>query len=201
MLVALILAAATGAAPAEWHQVVDGDVKVFTRPKEGCAEEVKGDMVMRVTAAEVRAVLLDDDYARRAPYMAEFREISHPTPTTWVHYTRLKLPIVDDRDYFIEITLESDLAPDGSGVYRSSWKPWGLDRPQRKGVVRMVHNEGYWLVKPTPDGQHAEVEYDLALDPGGLIPVWVADAGNKRILPDVMRGIEAEALRRRKPSK
>ena len=147
MLVGLFHSMVTRASP-DWQLVVDGDVKVSTRPQASCAEEVRGDMVMHVSAAEVRAVLLDEEYARRAPYMAEFRAVAHPTPNTWVHYTRLALPIVDDRDYFIKFTLESDLAPDRSGEYRSSWKPWGLDRPARRGVVRMVHNEGYWRVGP-----------------------------------------------------
>lgn len=198
----LLLALLAGDTPGEWKQIVTGDVNIFTRLQPGArVHEIRGTMTMKVTPAEIRAVVTDESYARRAPYMAEYRTLAHPTPTTWVRYTRLGLPIIEDRDYFIEVTREQDLAPDGSGSFRSTWKPWGLDRPERKGVVRVTVNSGYWSIQPAAGGTASEVEYYLMFDPGGSIPAWVAEQGNKRILPDVMRGLEKECLRRRAEGK
>lgn len=200
-MVAWLLAAAVlaGGPEAEgWKKVVDGDVAIYARNLPGeRAAAIRGITVMKVTPAEVRAVLIDEAYARRAKYIDEYRTIDKPAPNVVIRYTRLGLPIVDDRDYFIEITREKDLAPDGSGTFHSVWKPWGLDRPSRKGVVRVTINSGYWDVTPADGGAHARVEYYLQFDPGGSMPGWVVDEGNRRILPDVLRGIEKEALRRR----
>jgi hypothetical protein len=180
-----------------WKQVVDGDVKVFTRSTPGArVAETRAEMTMKVTPLEVREILTDDDFAAKGPYVAEYREIERLAPNHWIHYTRLALPIIEDRDFFIDITCEQDLARDGSGIYRESWKPWP-GRPERKGVVRVNTNAGHWEVRPAADGAHAEVEYYLMFDPGGSIPGWVVDRGNKSVLPDLLRGIEQEAMRRR----
>jgi hypothetical protein len=198
----LLLALLAGAPdPAAWRQVVEGDVQVFARSQPGQrVAEIKADMVMTVTPAEVRAVLLDEEYTRHSPYVGEYRTLDSPEPNLAIRYTRLALPVVDDRDYFIAVRRDTDLAADGTGVFHSSWVPWGLDRPARKGVIRVTVNSGYWDVKPAPDGVHAQVEYYLMFDPGGAIPAWAVDAGNKRILPDVLHALQKEALRRREAS-
>jgi hypothetical protein len=125
------------------------------------------------------------------------RIITRPSPTVKVRYTRLAFPIIDDRDYFIEITLDQDLGPDGSGVYHASWKPWGLDRPSMHGVVRVTTNEGFWDVQPLEGGRKSQVTYYLLSDPGGYIPAWVGNLGNKRVLPDVIHSMYKEILRAR----
>lgn len=194
VVVGLLAAAPAGAG---WQQVVSGQVNVFTRTQPGArVAETRAETTMKVSPREVRDVLTDEAYAAKGPYVAEYREIERFAPNHWVHYTRLALPIIEDRDFFIDITCEKDLAPDGTGVYRESWKPWP-GRPERKGVVRVSTNQGYWEIRPAADGAHAEVEYYLMFDPGGSIPGWVVDRGNKSVLPDLLRGIEQEALRRR----
>ena len=173
-------------------------MKVYTREQPGeRVAQIKADMVAAVTPLEIREVLLDEDFSRKSPYVAEYRTVDHPAPNRWIRYTRLAFPVVDDRDYFIDLVLETDLAPDGSGVYHASWKPWGLDRPSRSGIVRVTVNQGYWDVRTAPDGVHAQLEYYLDFDPGGLLPGWLVDRGNKSVLPDVLHALEKEALRRR----
>ena len=200
-MVGLVMLAILAGAPDAsdgWNLVVDSDVKVYTRSQPGArVHEIKADAVLQVTPKEFRAVLVDTEYTRKAKWIGEYRTVDHPSENVWIRYTRLDLPVVDDRDYFIEIHRDSDLADDGSGCFHSSWKPWGLELPARKGVVRVTTNTGYWDVKTAPDGVHAQVEYYLMFDPGGSIPGWAADRGNKRILPDVLHGVEQEAIRRR----
>lgn len=198
MLAFALCAVLAGSPQAPWKQVVDGDVKVYAREVPGArVAQIKADMVMTVTPLEVREVLLDDEYTRHSPYVAEYRTVQHPAPNRWIRYTRLALPVVDDRDYFIDLTQESDLAPDGSGVYHASWKPWGLELPSRSGIVRVKVNDGYWDLRTAPDGVHAQIEYYLNFDPGGLLPAWIVDRGNKSVLPDVLHALQKEALRRR----
>jgi hypothetical protein len=197
-LLALAVLAASPEAGDGWKQVVDGDVKVFSRAKAGQrVMEMRAEMTMAATPAEVRAVLLDEDYARRTPYVAETRLVAQPAPLVKIKYTRLAFPVIEDRDYFIEVTREQDLAPDGSGIYHATWKPWGLDRPPRDGVVRVTTNEGYWDVRPEPDWHGCHVTYYLLSDPGGNIPAFAINLGNKRVLPDVLHAIYDEVVKRR----
>ena len=145
---------------------------------------------------EVRAVLTDDVYTARSPYVAEFRTIGQVAPQSWARYTRLEFPIIDDRDYFIEVFHDSDLAADGTGTYHTSWKPWGLDKPARHGVVRVTTIEGYWDVQPGSDAGHSKVTYYLLCDPGGALPAWIINLSNKRVIPNVFRALQSEVLRR-----
>lgn len=205
-MIAWLLCAALAAAPAApdagalppWTKVADGRVQVFSRRAPGVrVAELKAQMIMAVTPLEVRAVLLDDDYTRREPYVGEYKTVAQLGPSEWIHYTRLALPVVSDRDYFIDITRVHDLAPDGSGEYLTTWVPWAVKQPEKSGVVRVTTNSGHWLVKATPDGAHAFVEYYLSFDSGGWLPAWVVNRGNKSVLPDVLNALEKEALRRR----
>ena len=205
-MIAWLLCAALASAPVQpdagapppWKKVADGRVQVFSRRAPGVrVAELKAQMIMAVTPLEVRAVLLDDDYTRHAPYVGEYTVVKTLKPNEWIHYTRLALPVVSDRDYYIDITRVRDLAPDGTGEYLATWVPWSAPQPEKDGVVRVTTNSGHWLVKATPDGAHAFVEYYLSFDSGGWLPAWVVNRGNKSVLPDVLGALEKEALRRR----
>jgi len=197
-MVAWALAAAVLAgAPTQWKQVENGDVAVFTRDRPGeSVNELKAVMDMNATPAEVREVLEDEDYARRQPHVKEYRIVAHPAPNVWESYGRLNFPMFKDRDYFVQSTIDRDLNPDGSGSFHESWKPSGLDRPSRFDMVRVTKNQGYWDVQPLPDGR-SRVTYMLSVDPGGAIPSWAVNMVNKSVIPDVLRDMQREVVRRR----
>jgi hypothetical protein len=182
-----------------WKQVVDGEVKVFARSKPGeRVAEIRAEMVMDATPAEVRATLNDQERASHAPYVAEDRILARPAPNVKICYARLNFPIVKDRDYFIEVTLEQDLDAQGHGVYHSVWKPWGLDRPPRDGVVRVTTNQGYWDVRAEGGDEHrSHVTYYLLSDPGGSIPAWIINEGNKQVMPKVLKALRDDTVKRR----
>lgn len=187
---ALVLAIVASATP--WKQVETGDVAVWMRNLPGeHVGEVRARMVMHASVEQVRAVLLDDRRSSKQDHVVEYRTLSHPAPNVWVRYVRLSFPLVDDRDYFIQDTLTSR----GGGAFRMSWKPWGLDRPSRFGVVRITQNQGYWDVRPLGPGR-ALVEFDELCDPGGSVPGWLVDMLDKRVVPDLMRGVERDAQKR-----
>jgi hypothetical protein len=192
----LLIAAAPGADG--WVQVTQGEVRVFSRVRDGVrVKEMRVETVMAARPDEVRAVLIDPDYARRTPYVAETRIVEQSSPAVKVTYTRLSFPIIDDRDYFIEVTREQDLAADGSGIYHAAWKPWGGALPPRTGVVRVTTNEGYWDVRPDPETGGSLVTYYLLSDPGGNIPTFAINLGNRRVLPDILHAIYDEIVKRR----
>lgn len=196
-MVAWVAAVVLAGAPV-WKQVAAGDVQVFTREVPGGrTAELKAVTELDATPAELRAVLEDEEYSRKSSsHIEELRTVSHPDPRTWIRYGRLSFPFFEDRDYFIEVKVDQDLGPDGRGPYRSSWKPWGLDRPTRSNVVRLTRNEGHWQVDPLENGR-SRVEYFVSCDPGGSLPGWAVDMVQKRMIPDYLRDLQREVLRRR----
>jgi hypothetical protein len=177
--------------------VVDGDVVVYARSLASeRIEEIQAEAVLDATPAEVRAVLIDEAYSRTRPHVVEYRVVTRPSPSQVVTYTRLNFPVLDDRDFFLLNQLEEDLAPDGSGRFRASWRVWDQERPARAEVIRVKVNEGYWEVSPEPDGR-ARVHAFFHFDPGGNVPAWAVEAGQTRVVPETLRGLRDEIAKRR----
>jgi hypothetical protein len=197
-MVTWALAALALAASGDWQQVGrGGDVDVFTRTQDGeRVSEFRAIKVIPATPAELRAVLEDEAYSRKNPHLSELRTVASPSSNERVLYGRVHFPFFKDRDYFIDTVIEKDLSPDGGGSFRESWHPWGMDRPTRANVIRVTRNDGYWEIQPLSGGR-SRVEYYVAYDPGGNIPGWAIDAINRHVLPDLLRDLEREALRRR----
>lgn len=194
----MVAAAVLAGAPA-WKQVQSGDVQVFTRSVPGQrTAELKALAYVEGSPAEVRDVLEDEAFTQKSSaHLVEYRTVQRLAPNSVVRYGRVSFPFFEDRDYFIQVTLEKDLAPDGSGSYRSSWRPWGLDRPSRASVVRITENRGYWQVDPVDHGTRSRVEYYLSCDPGGSLPAWAIDLVQTRVVPDVLRSLQREVVHRR----
>jgi carbon monoxide dehydrogenase subunit G len=50
----------------------------------------------------------------------------------------------------------------------------------RKGIVRMTKTNGYWLLT-TIDTNNTQVTYQMHVEPGGLIPAWLANPFIKNV--------------------
>jgi hypothetical protein len=67
--------------------------------------------------------------------------------------------------------------------------------PPKSGVVRIPHNEGVWHALKGPDGATI-VHFRAYIDPGGWIPKWLADLGNRTAVPDEIKAVLKESERR-----
>ena len=103
--------------------------------------------------------------------------------------------MVDPRDYVLRVWLDEGVATDGSGVFRNHWVASGQKIPARHNVVRLNVNEGSWSVTARPGGKSWAV-YKFAVDPGGWIPAFAADLGNKSGVTDTFTAVENEGRRR-----
>jgi hypothetical protein len=56
-------------------------------------------------------------------------------------------------------------------------------------------NSGEWLLEPLDRGTRTRARYYLVTDPGGYVPVWLANIVVASTLPDVFRSVRAEAER------
>ena len=81
---------------------------------------------------------------------------------------------------------------DGTGEYLQSWKPVEGVVPERRGVVRITHNEGSWRVTPKGEGK-ARIVYKFSVDPGGSVPGWIANFGQKDGVEEALEAVEERA--------
>jgi hypothetical protein len=91
--------------------------------------------------------------------------------------------------------MERDATASAAREFVSHWKSVPQRLPQRSNVVRLQTNEGTWHVSPEGDGS-SRVSYRFAIDPGGWIPSFAADYGNRVGVVDTFNAIEKEAARR-----
>jgi hypothetical protein len=112
-------------------------------------------------------------------------------------------PIISSRFYTLKLEDESN-ADGREGVYRSQWdlekgrfRKTPLD-PEIKGslknpekAVETPLNKGYWLYEPIDGGKRTKVTYYVWTNPGGRIPMWVANMGNTIALPKVWNAVKS----------
>ena len=187
---ALILG--TGAAH-PWELVDDDDgVKVWARPvADSEVREVKAETIVDAPAARIWETVCDvEHYAVFMPYIEKVRVVGKHDRGIYV-YQRINPPFVDRRDYTVKVTYEADAT---AGRYKRSWEP-ANDKgpPPREDSVRLVINEGHWQITAKGPTRSAVVYY-LHTDPGGSIPNWLANKGNKTSVPNVVNAVRNRSI-------
>ena len=185
------------AAEAEWETVATGAITVKSRYRAGSpVKEVWAEGAIDAPVQDIQAALMDPDRMPKfMPYVKEARTVGQPQADgSRVVYTRLDLPWVAPRDYVLKVNLDQGTSPDGSGEFKNHWVATN-DLPERSHIIRLKINEGSWHVSPAADGKSWAV-YKFSVDPGGWIPGFAADLGNKTGVTDTFKAVEKEARRR-----
>lgn len=187
-------------APSEepWVVVTSRPILIRTRSHPGTAvKEIWASGVVAAPAEDVQAALLDGEaYPRFMPYVKEVRKL--PVATTdgsWFTYQRVAPPFTAQRDTVLHIWVEQSLGEGGTGLFRNRWEAVAGMVPGAPGTVRTPVADGSWEVRPLPGGRSRAV-YRFVLDPGGSIPSWVADMGNRSGVASIYGAVEGEAKRR-----
>ena len=193
------LASATEARAEEWETVATAPVLIKARSvPNSSVKEIWAQGEMSAPVQDVQATLLDVERFREfMPYVKESRVIGNPR-ADGAHYvyTRLEFgPWVSSRDYVVKVEVERSVAPDGSGEFRNRWVAEPDRIPSRANAVRLRINEGSWHVASRGPNKSFAV-YRFVVDPGGWIPAFAANAGNKQGVTDTFKAVEREAERR-----
>lgn len=183
----------------DWETVATGTITVKARNKSGTAiREIWAEGDMKASAQDIQSAILDPEaYTKFMPYVKECRYVGKPEAdgTRYV-YTKLDLPMVSPRDYVVKVTTPQKVKEDGTGVFENRWESAWEKIPTRSNVVRLKINEGSWLVT-AKDGDTSHVVYKFTVDPGGMIPSFAANIGNKSGVTDTFKAVEKEANRRK----
>jgi hypothetical protein len=195
LAVLVVAFVAGGASAEEWELVSDGDlvIRVRERPDIPGGREIWAEGVLDVGIQDIQSALRDHESFRHwMPYVTESRVLSSGPDGMRVTYTRLNLPVISNRDYVLRVVDEQVLAEDGTGVFRQKWTADNQALPERKGVVRLRHNEGSWHFTPRGEGKSHFV-YRFTVEPGGSIPGFLAGLGQKDAVVDTVRAVEKRA--------
>jgi START domain len=186
-----------------WELVADPEgVKVYRRDHEGSdVKEMKAMGLMDASPKEVWDVVRDlENYPTQMPYTAEAKVLSRTDGDKDIlFYSRLNTPLVSERDYIIALKDES---VEAKGTYKVSWSVAPPEKdslmPEKKDVVRVRLNDGYWLLEPREGGKKTFATYYLYTAPGGSIPTFIINKANGMAVPKVFEAIKKTVLEKRK---
>jgi hypothetical protein len=98
-------------------------------------------------------------------------------------YQRIKMPIVDDRDYVLHVTWGDD--------DKGAWiKFTAIDGPPLpKGVTRMKVHEGSWRLDK--GASETRAHYEVHMDLGGSLPASMARKNVAKSVPELFEGLRS----------
>lgn len=192
------LAATADEGSAPWREVHRGDgVVVLQRPSPGSSHhEFQATTVIDVPMARVLATLDDPESRQRlSAACKESREIDRTGLGKVVTYDLVEVPWpLADRDLLLAFDFHTEV--EAGRVVIEFHEVTRPELPPRDGVIRVPLVRGQFTLRPRGGGGSTEVQYRVRYDPGGRIPVWLANAFNRTAPLRTLAGLRREAMRR-----
>ncbi len=175
MLIAGALYCTSSAAGNDWQPVYDSDnLRIFKRDYAGSTlDEIKGVVRVKASLNAVMALLKDAAYNQHWVYRSGGARILEESgyAQAYVYGVVDAPPPMSDRDTVVRFDYRQN--PDNKEITVTITNVPGYLPPQ-PGLVRVVQMGGYWHLKPEAQGW-VQVTYQIYGDPGGWIPVWLAN--------------------------
>jgi hypothetical protein len=180
-----------------WETVFDADgVSVWQRPyADSPLLEVRGEIEVRASLNALMALLRDADYNRHWVYRSGGATILDMSDYEQAYvYGVVDAPFpMRDRDTVVrfdyhqepvtrEITINITNAPDRV--------------PPADGLVRVPDFGGFWKLQPAENAT-VKVIYQVHGDPGGWVPVWIANLAAARSVIRTLQNLPAALERYR----
>jgi len=170
---------------------------IHNRPhKEAGIQEVKATGQINAAPDVVRRVFEDTDaYTQFMPYVIESRVVAREGRAVVV-YQRLSPPMMKDVDYTMRMRFESYRAEGGG---RGQWIRWDaaedIGVAEKKKVVRLKVNDGYWLLEPTANEGQTRATYWLHSDCGKAMSPALVGIANRTTIPKIFEGVRSQVKR------
>ncbi len=155
------------------HTEKDG-VKVFTKAiLTSKIKALKIETILSATASELVTVLTDIETQKDWVYNTKScATVKKNSRSDLYYYSEVELPWpAQNRDFVAHIMVSQN----------PSTKVVTMDAPcvsgmvaEKPGIVRIVKSTGKWIITPVSKNQ-VKIEYTLAVDPAGSIPVWLVN--------------------------
>ncbi len=170
-------------------------VQVSTKTEPGGRTLIRGEAVLKVPAAELKAVLMDiPGFPKWIPSLSEWKVLERSEKDAYVYARHdLSWPM-DDRDYSVRFTWKSR----SDGAFQLNSKSTTTRGPPPvKGVIRLKQVRSRWMLIPQ-GSDRTRVTYTYHGELGGRIPRSVAKQAWKTEPPSLLKAFEKEAIARRK---
>lgn len=174
----------------------------FRETRGGDTREVVMVGVIQAPAEECFKVVGEfEQYPEFMPYV-KYSEIVHQEKINnfkniYHVFFILDPPLVSTRYYTLKLVNEK--SPEGRpGAFRCQWtQELGVYKKTPSDFkfdpdagIEIKFNNGYWLFEPLKQGKRTRVTYYLWTNPGGKLPIWIANKANAVSLPDLWESIK-----------
>jgi hypothetical protein len=160
---------------ASWDTVHDdGRVHVQQRPYGNSPlHEVRGQIRVRASLNALMALLRDADYNRHWVYRSGGATVVAENGYRQAYvYGVVDAPWpIQNRDTIVRFDYVQDPLTREITVSISNFPDF---LPRKPGLVRVPDFGGFWHLRPLADGR-VDVTYQVHGDPGGWVPVWMAN--------------------------
>lgn len=187
-LVASVLATVPAQA-GEWELVYAIDnLSVQRRDYAGSElDEIKGIVRVKATLNAVMALLKDAEFNREWVYRSGGARILQDSSYTQAYvYGVVDAPFpMSDRDTVVRFDYQQDPTTKEITITITNFPDF---IPAKAEFIRVPRLGGYWHLKPEQDGW-VEVIYQVYGDPGGWIPVWMANRAALLSVQETLRNM------------
>ena len=155
-------------------------------------QEIKVETTIDASSVHIWRVIRDvERYAEFMPYLAEARILWEQGDTRLV-YQRISPPLFNDRDYTLRAKAYEDYE---TGVFEQTFSEANAQGPPpRDGTVRVGTVDGGWVLEPLGPSK-TRIVYWLHTDPGGVVPQWAVNFGQRRSLPKLLKALRQVVTR------
>lgn len=158
-----------------WQPASEKDgIKVFSAEVPGSkVKAIKVECDFDATLSQLVTVLLDVKTCTEWVYSTKSCTlIKQVSPSELYYYSEISIPWpAQNRDFVAHLTVTQN--PETKVAYMDGPAVPGFV-PVKKGIVRIEHSTGKWVM--TPIGEHrVRVVYTLQVDPVGDIPAWLVN--------------------------
>jgi START domain len=195
LALAVTLLGSLSAQAGEWEQVyVDENLRVQRRDYAGSElDEIKGVIRLKATLNAVMALLKDAQFNKEWVYRSGGASILQESGYAQAYvYGVVDAPSpMSDRDTVVRFDYQQDQETKEVTVTITNFPEF---IPEKVNLVRVPAIGGYWHLKPEEDGW-VEVTYQVYGDPGGWIPVWLANRAAVISVQETLRNMVSAVSR------
>jgi hypothetical protein len=177
LFVSLLVVLGLGSASAQndWKLSTEKDgIKVYTSMMpDSKVKAIKVECDLDATPSQLVALVMDVNTAPDwVSHVKSAKLIKQVSAEELYYYTEVSLPWpAANRDFVAHLIVSQN--PDTKVVTIDGPAVPGFV-PVKKGIVRIDHSFGKWIITPQgPDQLH--VEYSIHVDPGGSLPIWLVN--------------------------
>ncbi|MDB5143461.1 MAG: hypothetical protein JWQ66_2174 [Mucilaginibacter sp.] len=166
-------------------------IKIYTSlVPDSKVKAVKVECTLDATPSQLVAILMDVKTTPEWIYHTKSCVlVKQVSPSDLYYYSEISLPWpVANRDFVARLTVTQD--PDTKVITVDGPAVPGFV-PVKKGVVRIDHSSGKWIITPLGTDQ-IKVEYTIHVDPGGSLPAWLVNMFATEGPLQIFRGLKLQ---------